>query len=1531
MQETSVAPRYQHDDDEGQSATTGGEEEHGEHNDSIQILHVRNDPAPDRQIVSEHAPVTSPVLSSVDTRQMNALIFQEFLRRGIDSSKNGLVNTRAGSMKKALNAYKEALQLYELCHTYYISASDHCLDYSSIAGDDCDIEQESSREKLPPVSLELSIVQTIQIMASFHDHGLVEAPSVVEAHEVTINLLLKLIKRNNHPEINCDILDCLKTPQRPTSTKSARQLSPISVLSELNTAPEPLSRVCNVVILTQHERIRLISTSLNALAKLYFEEEESKPEVDDNKENALIYFQEALNFLHKVYPLSTSSLFALGDEALEIDFIDRDNSKHESSTGARFHIDLRIDTGNTLMQMGELLCFRGDYENAAIVFEKALTVRREKYESDDKKEVMDSCYALGMAYEQYGDFDMAMISYDIVLESIKKTSGHESTDAAKLCSDKSRILRQQGDVAGSFLRNERAVAIYRNHLSRCGSEISQQLIEALKRRGELLIDMKEIDQSILSYLEMIKIQKSYFGPDHPDVAQTLLLLGDLYVSTNEFTDAKTSLMEALDLFSEFGTGPNDPDLKLTKSKINEIINLEEEDKREINHVDSDMSLHEENNRNQSNNHNTCTIMGAEDIFNFEDKGRMKMNHKVKNGSIHEQKHKKESNNFSNNGVPGEDNSCALVEEEQHTFCKVVATKALCGDDDDGVSQITFIDHAGTTAGKIQRKRRGRQREPYKGDCLITSRVSEVVGKIVDATGKLLIGSDCHRHLLADNMSMQSENKINVAVDINDDASAIESTLLGVSLLSSASEDHTQVSIDDSCQDSTIDESLFGVGLVSVQYDNESQIGSQIDTQITPHEGNVGCQDSTIDESLFGVGLVSVQCDNESQIGSQIDTQITPHEGNIGCANMDDLLAQMNVDNLLAQMNVVTCEMEIGGNAKTFKEILQVEKKHDKSGSEESSLKSSSKKKLLLDRKVRAQENLLLERRVLLGSNHSEVLDIMISLGKLYLRNKEHNKAISTYLGVQVIQIEEKGQQSNEVALTCMKIGDSYLAQAKYDSAMQNYLKAMDIQLKIFGKNHPIVASTLNSMGLVDLERGDFDVAMDYLQHALRIQQVHLAPNEHNPDVSQTLVNIGAVYYKERNSFSKSRKKEDTYKQFIEKGTLGKIAFAHGERGEYIMAMHFYAEVLQLLRHRGEDRSLPGIVMTLNCLGNLSAKTGRYVVAKDYHNEALNALDKSSEANEVDINDTLAYLGVIHYYSGNLQTALTTFKEIRPKQKRLLGTNHPRVARTKYYEGVVNSVLCKYDEATRNLNEALKMQLAVLQKYHPDTLDTCLAIGMVHLELDRFDAALTQFQEVLDGQKTIFGEKHPDIVQTLNSLGLVQIKRGETKIAMRYFIKSHKLGLKLLGPDHPFVATSLFRIGNLHEQAGRYLKARSSYKECIRIRIECLGDQHYEVAYALHSMGTLYAVTRKFDDAISKFTVARTIATQSLGEKHPFIASIHVGRSSVFLRRCHFDEAKSELEIALKIYKEFNLPDIHSKLQKIKKDIARVEHEEDLCV
>ena len=72
----------------------------------------------------------------------------------------------------------------------------------------------------------------------------------------------------------------------------------------------------------------------------------------------------------------------------------------------------------------------------------------------------------------------------------------------------------------------------------------------------------------------------------------------------------------------------------------------------------------------------------------------------------------------------------------------------------------------------------------------------------------------------------------------------------------------------------------------------------------------------------------------------------------------------------------------------------------------------------------------------------------------------------------------------------------------------------------YGYFHEETADTyVNKIGNVLARQGEFDQAMENHKEALRILEECCGENVKHPLVSQTLIQIGAVYYKERNSLA----------------------------------------------------------------------------------------------------------------------------------------------------------------------------------------------------------------------------------------------------------------------------------------------------------------------------------------------------------------------------------------------------------------------------
>lgn len=137
----------------------------------------------------------------------------------------------------------------------------------------------------------------------------------------------------------------------------------------------------------------------------------------------------------------------------------------------------------------------------------------------------------------------------------------------------------------------------------------------------------------------------------------------------------------------------------------------------------------------------------------------------------------------------------------------------------------------------------------------------------------------------------------------------------------------------------------------------------------------------------------------------------------------------------------------------------------------------------------------------------------------------------------------------------------------------------------------------------------------------------------------SLVRIGNVYYRERDNLTTIRSGGVDYKEFIESGFLGWIANAHDMRGEYVKAIHFYEESLQISMSRKGKEARRETALTLNRLGSLTRELGRYDEAIDYHTRALKHQKSSSDLAKAMTAETCVLLGMVKCRMGEFKTAL----------------------------------------------------------------------------------------------------------------------------------------------------------------------------------------------------------------------------------------------------------------------------------------------------
>lgn len=565
-----------------------------------------------------------------------------------------------------------------------------------------------------------------------------------------------------------------------------------------------------------------------------------------------------------------------------------------------------------------------------------------------------------------------------------------------------------------------------------------------------------------------------------------------------------------------------------------------------------------------------------------------------------------------------------------------------------------------------------------------------------------------------------------------------------------------------------------------------------------------------------------------------------------------------------------------------------------------------------------------------GKDSPEVAITLFTLAVLHSRMQNIKPAVEA--ATEALRVQNLNGDVSNAIQSLHFLADLHLHRHQFKSAIAYYSDALKLESARFGYVSDETAKTLNCIGAARSLQNEFALAMESHQEALRILHLRHGEDPKKPLISDTLCQIGSVYYRERNSLSSIQKKKDKYSTFIEGGMLEVIGRAHEDRGSYKMAIAFFEEKLQFLESRGQDEdTLDETAATLNSLGMLSSRAGLFTEAIDYYERALN-LQVELGCHEVDLATVRVLIGAVHCHLGHWETSLKLLQESLHTLQRELGDEHETVAATHYQIGVVYSSLMKEGLASESFHKALDCQVELLGVNHPAALRTRRELGKIEASYSSgIDSALQTFEDILQEQQRIHGDKHPNNADTLHCIGCAYSKKNDFPNALRVLEECYYMRLEFLGWDHPSQAATLHEITKIHKARGRLKKASHICDAVLRIQTECLHEKHVDLARTFITKGGCYVAKGDFKDAMKCFMRAKSIMNDALGERHALSAEVHAEIGLLYLRKCQFDEAREEMQQALDVYKEAGIDDRKLCVQDTMQKLCRVERDEMLCV
>lgn len=582
--------------------------------------------------------------------------------------------------------------------------------------------------------------------------------------------------------------------------------------------------------------------------------------------------------------------------------------------------------------------------------------------------------------------------------------------------------------------------------------------------------------------------------------------------------------------------------------------------------------------------------------------------------------------------------------------------------------------------------------------------------------------------------------------------------------------------------------------------------------------------------------------------------------------------------------------------------------------------------------IRHYTELVKHQKTSLGKDHAEVATSLFTLAVLYSRNQAPAPAIEA--ATEALRIQKLHAENEDAARSLHFLADLCLHQKDYSSALTYYTESLRLEKQVNGVSSDEVAKTLNCIGTVYSLQNEFSRAMNSHQEALRILKECHGDELKHPLVSETLCQIGAVYYRERNSLSKVKTHTDEeYTTFIEAGMLEAIGRAHEDRGSYKLAISFFEERLQFLESRkpvGEDE-LEEVATTLNSLGMLSSRAGFLVEAIDYYEKALKIMLQLG-CDRVQVATARILTGSVHFQLGDWTKALRLHHEALAVLQDELGLDHETVAAAWFQIGIVHAARCEYETARSYYVKAFRAQNISLSKDHPATLRTRREIANIDsLHAGKLDSVLEELNMILESQRQLHGDRHPNIAETLFSIGHTYALKDDYASALQILEECYYMRTEFLGWDHPAQATTLHEICRIHLKRGRVKRALHIVDVVLGIRKEALTEEHIDVALALATKASCLGAQQQRDEATKTFKEALSMAENAVGRSHVIVADIHLLIAEMHWQNCRFQESRLSIEVALRAYRNARLADDHPSIKEALGKLERVKRSELLYV
>jgi CHAT domain-containing protein/Tfp pilus assembly protein PilF len=365
------------------------------------------------------------------------------------------------------------------------------------------------------------------------------------------------------------------------------------------------------------------------------------------------------------------------------------------------------------------------------------------------------------------------------------------------------------------------------------------------------------------------------------------------------------------------------------------------------------------------------------------------------------------------------------------------------------------------------------------------------------------------------------------------------------------------------------------------------------------------------------------------------------------------------------------------------------------------------------------------------------------------------------------------------------------------------------------------------------------------------------------------------------------------------------------------------KILSSMQKKNLSEFQQGIVLTTQ--GSLHMNKGRFDLALENLQKALDLFQKSGFQNTREAAQTLATLAIVYNSTGKYNQAEDNGLMALQMRQQLFGEKSEEAAASLNDLGLVYTSTDP-DKALEYYDKALPIYESLHGKNHPKIAIANTNTGFIYMKLELYGDAVNNFETALSIWRSIYPGGHPNEAFVLSNLGQTYVKMGNNKAAMEYFEKALAVYQKSYNGKHPDISSTLNQIGILKWRENKFDESIRAFQQAVIANVNSFNEQNplknphikdfyngYVLLYSLRWKSQAleskyYSKTLKLDDlklALSGLYSCDTLIDDIRHHSTDESDKIALGEqaSEVYVDGVRIAQAMSEVTIDSRQYKE----------------------------